>query len=220
MTAEVLANFFTYGWSRQEADDRYVNVTGDLMTGQLGIPLLPANPEHATSKNYVDHQISLISGIAEPPNDGGDYARHYLGWTLSISKVTFDSTVARIDAKDAAQDTTLGQHTTTLATHTSQISANTTQIAQNTGDIATNSSEINAITLVNGNQDVAISNLQTNKVAKAGDTMTGALNVLAPVAPANAATKKYVDDIAASVSQFPEAPLDGRQYARPDGRLA
>jgi microcystin-dependent protein len=215
MTAAVLANFFTYGWSRQESDDRYVNITGDTMTGELSVPLLPSAPAHATSKDYVDYQISLIAGIAEPPNDGKDYARHYQSWTLTISKTTFDSNVARIDAKDAQQDLQIGQNTIDIATNRANIATNTTNIAENTADIATNQSEIAAIQSVNGSQDVLISQLQTNKVNKAGDTMTGPLVVPGPpTANGQAANKKYVDDQLGSVNQFPEAPLDGRQYAR------
>ncbi len=215
MTAGALMSIFSYTWSKQEADDRFVNVDGDTMTGELSIPLVPTAPEHATSKSYVDTQIGLIDGVAEPPNDGKDYARRYGQWTVTISKATFDSTVARIDAKDAAQDVTLGQHTSGIAKNTADIAKNTADITANAANIASNASDIVAIEGINGQQDVAITNLQNGKVNKAGDTMTGPLVIPGPPnANGQAANKKYVDDAVATVNAFPEAPMDGRQYAR------
>ena len=59
------------------------------------------------------------------------------------------------------------------------------------------------------------------KVSKAGDTMGGPLNVVTPpTAPANAASKAYVDAQVGAVAQFPEAPLDGLTYGRKNGGWA
>ena len=41
-------------------DDRYVNVTGDTMTGNLRIPHTPDYANSATSKKYVDEKIASL----------------------------------------------------------------------------------------------------------------------------------------------------------------
>lgn len=43
--------------NRLYADNRYVNVTGDTMTGLLTLNTDPINPLHAATKQYVDNQI-------------------------------------------------------------------------------------------------------------------------------------------------------------------
>jgi hypothetical protein len=47
-------------------DTRYVNLTGDTMTGPLNIPIPPANPDEVTNKQYVDESIAssmLYQGV-------------------------------------------------------------------------------------------------------------------------------------------------------------
>lgn len=47
-------------------DTRYVNLTGDTMTGPLNIPIQPAAPNEATNKQYVDEAIAasaLYQGV-------------------------------------------------------------------------------------------------------------------------------------------------------------
>ena len=50
---------------------QFIIRTGDTMLGQLGLPLTPAAPAHATSKSYVDGQLanksSVISSDTPPP---------------------------------------------------------------------------------------------------------------------------------------------------------
>src|SRR5262245_46762672 len=53
------------------------------------------------------------------------------------------------------------------------------------------------------------------KVAKAGDTMTGQLNVpLTPSGSASATSKQYVDSQVASAAGVPDAPSNGTVYGR------
>lgn len=42
-------------------DSRYVNVTGDTMSGQLNVPITPTSNTHAASKAYVDAAVPSIS---------------------------------------------------------------------------------------------------------------------------------------------------------------
>lgn len=89
------------GYTKEEADERFVNLDGDTMTGPLGLPnASPTDPNHATRKKYVDdliagraplshtHPISQVINLAselanrptEAPSDGKPYARMSLGW--------------------------------------------------------------------------------------------------------------------------------------------
>lgn len=61
LTAGTIFDFFDYAYSRVEADDRYVNSSGDTMTGVLSLPAsLPTLPVHAATKAYVDLRFNEL----------------------------------------------------------------------------------------------------------------------------------------------------------------
>lgn len=71
------------------------------------------------------------------------------------------------------------------------------------------------------NLDYSTSSLNTNKVSKAGDTMTGALTLSgAPSADLHAATKKYVDDEIAAIDALPSQSGHNGKFLQTDGTNA
>jgi hypothetical protein len=107
------------GWSRTEADDRFVNVDGDTMLGSLYLNADPTQDMHAANRRYVDdglatkapldhvHPISevidlqaeLDEKIEEAPSDGSPYARQSAGWVITITKTEYDNTTLIIDGR-------------------------------------------------------------------------------------------------------------------------
>jgi hypothetical protein len=67
-TAGTLATYFNYAWSQSEADDRFVNVSGDGMTGPLILPGDPTLALHAASKDYVDRRVADIDRVSISSN--------------------------------------------------------------------------------------------------------------------------------------------------------
>lgn len=57
LTVDLDARYYT----ETEADTRFVNVTGDTMTGALTLPGDPTALNHAANKNYVDNQLGALS---------------------------------------------------------------------------------------------------------------------------------------------------------------
>ena len=55
----------TAGISTPDADIRYVRTTGDSMTGFLSLHADPASPSHAARRNFVEDQISELSGLVD-----------------------------------------------------------------------------------------------------------------------------------------------------------
>jgi hypothetical protein len=56
---DVIGNNLTNNyWTRTQADDRYVNISGDQMTGYLFLVSDPTNELHAATKRYVDNNVS------------------------------------------------------------------------------------------------------------------------------------------------------------------
>ena len=112
---------------------------------------------------------------------------------------------------------------TALDANTSHDAVQDGLIAQNASDILQNASDISA-------NEGQVADLQADKVEKAGDTMTGPLNVVTPpTAPANAASKAYVDSLTSAIIAAPPATvpplMDGTaavgvatKYAREDHR--
>ncbi len=143
---------------------RFVLKSGDSMTGPLVLNGDPANGLHATTKKYVDNA-----------NSGQDTAQ-------AAKDGTQDTGIAARVAKagDAMSGplVLVGDPTANLHPATKQYVDNQNN-AQDTGQAAND-----------GVQDANIA----AKVAKAGDTMTGALTLNAnPTANLHAATKQYVD---------------------------
>ncbi len=61
------------------ADPRYVNVSGDTMTGPLVLPADPSNPLEAATKRYVD----AIAAVAGPQGAQGAQGEKGATWYVS-----------------------------------------------------------------------------------------------------------------------------------------
>ena len=146
--------------------------SGDTMTGALTLPAAPTLDLHAATKKYVDDAAALKI------NKAGDTMTGLL--TLSG-----DPTATGHAATKNYVDTNLSTHATNAALHLST--------TQNTwiDAITATSAEVNYLSGVTS----AVQTQLNAKIAKAGDTMTGALTLSgAPTVDLHAATKKYVDD--------------------------
>ena len=102
LAGAVVANRFTAGtlfeilqasgYTKPEADAKFIDVAGDVMTGPLSL-VAPTNPAHAVSKSYVDAK----PGFADAPSDGVVYGRFNATWVGVVSSATY--TAADVLAK-------------------------------------------------------------------------------------------------------------------------
>lgn len=195
-------------YTKEDADARFINATGDTMSGPL---LLFGNPTvalHAAPKQYVDSTIS------------GSLTNYY--------------TKSQIDTQQFGQDAAISAANTTAA----NANANANTRVLKSGDTMTGllvlsgapTADLHPATKKytddkNTSQDAAISasaaaaaaaNTNANsRVLRAGDTMTGFLLLHAdPTAQMHAATKKYVDNIAGAAGG-PFLPLTGGTLTGP-----
>lgn len=60
LTAGTIFDYFDYAYSRVDADNRYVNHSGDTMTGALTLAGAPTVPLHAATKAYVDLRFNEL----------------------------------------------------------------------------------------------------------------------------------------------------------------
>lgn len=61
-TAGVFTTYFNYGYSQDEANARFVNVAGDVMTGALTLSGAPTIDLHAVTKLYADSHFVDVTG--------------------------------------------------------------------------------------------------------------------------------------------------------------
>ena len=86
----------TAGYTKGEADAKFVDTAGDTMTGPLVLPAgSPPSANAATNKGYVDAQIATRA--PEAPSDGSTYGRHNAAWVAVVR--TIDYTAADVLAK-------------------------------------------------------------------------------------------------------------------------
>jgi hypothetical protein len=147
------------------ADTRFVNVTGDTMTGSL-----------AMSSNNITG-VNSVQGLVAPTSDDHAANKKY------VDDEVADEAAARV-ANDALQVTKAGDSMSGNLTMTSPAKVIQNQ-APTSGDDLTNKTYV----------DNATTTLNNDKVSKSGDTMTGALTLpnADPTNGNHATRKTYVD---------------------------
>jgi hypothetical protein len=183
----------TGDWLDQESGDaRYVNLSGDIMTGALVLSGDPQAPMESATKQYVDNQITNNGGISLPTADGryvnvsGDTMTGQLVLPADPTQPLQAATKKYVDARsispaDAdARYVNVDGDTMTGALllngdPTNLLQAATKQYVDAKGGLNAEAGDLRYVNLT-------------------GDTMTGALVLPAdPTLPLEAATKQYVD---------------------------
>lgn len=103
-TAGVFETYFNYSWSKAEADTRFVEANGDVMTGALTLSGDPTVALHATTKQWVEALVATITSLSEAPNNGMIYGRKSLGWTQTIEQADYLSYQSLIATEQSGQD--------------------------------------------------------------------------------------------------------------------
>jgi hypothetical protein len=92
----------TGGLTQEQADLRYVNLTGDTMTGALILAGVPTADLHATTKVYVDTLHADAEGAANAAQATADAALPKAGGTMVGAVVMSDQVMSRAIIKDSA----------------------------------------------------------------------------------------------------------------------
>jgi len=170
------------------ADNRYVDVAGDTMTGSL-----------AMSDNNITG-VNSVQGLATPTSDNHAANKKYVDDEVATEAA------ARI-AGDALKVTKAGDSMSGNLTMTSPAKVIQNQ-APTSGDDLTNKTYVDGVVATEASNraagDLALTN---SKVSRSGDTMSGNLNMAtkkvtglgAPSASTDAATKTYVDKLISEV---------------------
>jgi hypothetical protein len=177
------------------ADARYVNLSGDTMTGALALPLAaPTLPEQAANKQYVDDSVTAASeGITEAEAD----ARYV---NLTGDTMTGALTVEGGLAVGGLPIANVG----TAVLNTDALSKGQADglYVNTAGDTMTGalmlatdpSAALEAATKQYVDTHLTSAEADSLYVNVGGDTMTGALTLAAdPAAALQAATKQYID---------------------------
>lgn len=130
MTAGTFTTYFANVYTKAEADAKFVDVTGDTMTGPLVLSANPTTGPQAANKAYVDLQVALINGIAEPVNNGLTYGRAFGVWNQVLTKTA-------ADAADTTLQTNINTVQTNLNTTNTTVTAHGTHLTTIDGQITT-----------------------------------------------------------------------------------
>lgn len=176
-----------------EVDTEKVAKAGDTMTGALALaPLTGAvtfslDPVAAAQQSNINFNQSAVGKWQVGKKSNNDFH------ILDVSNVTPIFT-----SPSNGTTVTFGKYPLLPGDPTALLGAATKQYVDNKAAAADAASEITfapAGNIAATNVQAAIAELDTEKVAKSGDTMTGALTLSgAPTVDLHAATKKYVDD--------------------------
>ena len=206
----------------------YLKKTGDTGTGTFNFTgatvnvAAPAADSNATTKKYVDDINTALTAAIDAEEQRATEAEDALGQRID------SEAEARAD-----EDATLNAAIDDLQEQVTNMTNGTTPLpyVKKAGDSMTGALNMqnNKVTNVaapaetadavnKGYVDTAISGLTNGTTAmpyvkKAGDTMTGALNLPAPTADANATNKKYVDDKDAVLNAAIQAETKNRETA-------
>jgi microcystin-dependent protein len=200
-TAQTLADILNaVAWDKPTTDARFINASGDAMTGPLTV-LAPLNAMEPTTKQYVDAK----PGFADAPNDANMYGRQANAWIVAVRDSDYTDAIVltkvkRVDGAGSGLDADMldGQEGTYYAT-AAGLTANNDQTALNTSNIATLTTQMSAKANINS---PALTGVPTAPTAGPGTN-----------SPQIATTEFVMASITTS-GGFPEAPNDGGIYGR------
>ena len=200
--------------------NNFISKSGDVMTGgNLTLSAEPTISKHATTKFYVDSEITSVKTLI---TNGSNLLKNYValsggsGAIMTAGFITAPNTNPPTDDKHLSNKKYVDdQITTRTSNFVTTTTLGTTYVAK-AGDTMTGALNLpiaaptintqaankkyvdDQITTINNNLGnfITTTNAGATYVAKAGDTMTGALNlpIAAPTINTQAANKKYVDD--------------------------
>jgi microcystin-dependent protein len=200
-TAQTLQDILdAVAWDKPTTDARFINASGDAMTGPLTV-LAPVTAMEPTTKQYVDAK----PGFPDAPNDANMYGRQANAWIVAVRAADYTAAdvltkIKSVDGTGSGLDADLldGQSSAYYATATDLIAVdNQTDI--NTANIAT---------------------LTTGLSTKANidsPALTGVPTAPTPSQGTNTqqlATTEFVMSSITTSGGFPEAPNDGGIYGR------
>ena len=202
-----------------------ISVSGTATVGE------PVNDTDAASKKYVDQAVQNATGGITP--DVSKLKQDVAA--LQESQTTQDSQIsaaaqtaqtaqktaqaAKTTADQAAQDVASIKNGSTALPYIKDTGDTVTGTYDFTGaDLTVKTPTADASPATKAYVDTKITSLENGSTAlpyvkKAGDSMTGALNLPAPTADANAANKKYVDDADAVLNAAIQKEVQDRTTA-------
>ncbi|HVQ52135.1 MAG TPA: hypothetical protein VMS92_18990 [Mycobacterium sp.] len=233
----------TSGYTKPEADGKFVDVAGDAMTGPLVLPGAPGAANQAANKGYVDAQVATRT--PEAPSDGVTYGRRNAVWIAVVRTVDYTAAdvlakLLTVDGSGSGLDADLldGHDTSYFATQAGLNSA-VINIGSNTSAISALDTRVTGTETVNTTQTADIASLQANKADIASPTFTGDPKAPTPVPGDNdtsiattafvtaavsvfSATQGTRDDAqdAAIALRLTDAPVDGLVYGRKNNAWA
>ena len=200
-TAQTLQDILdAVAWDKPTTDARFINASGDAMTGPLTV-LAPVAAMEPTTKQYVDAK----PGFPDAPNDTNMYGRQANAWIVAVRASDYTDAIVlakvkNVDGAGSGLDADLldGQHGTYYATATDLIAVdNQTDI--NTANIATLTTSLSTKADINS---PALTGVPTAPTASAGTNSQ------------QLATTEFVMSSITTSGGFPEAPNDGGIYSR------
>ena len=119
-------------------------------------------------------QTDVSTNTTNIANNGQDIATNTTNISTNATNIASNDTDIATNASNISTNTSnISTNTSNISTNTSNISTNTTNITNNANDIADLQTDVSS----NSTSISANTTAITGKVAKAGDTMTGDLNV-------------------------------------------
>lgn len=195
----------------QTGDNRYVNVTGDTMTGFLTLNADPTNPLHAATKQYVDATVAG-GGFVLKTGDTMTGSLNMSGqFITNVANAVNPTDALNVQTADtlyvnaSGGDTMLGIYnivgTLNLSSGNLVVSGGS-NINVSSGNVSITSGALNVSSsnlLVTGTSTISMG---SNRIQNVGN----------PLAPADAANKQYVDSF---LMTLPSLMLNVRRYVLP-----
>lgn len=187
-----------------DLDLPYLKRGGDTGTGTFNFTgatvnvAAPTADANAATKKYVDDADKVNAAAIAAETERATNKENELNTAITTEK-------ERAEAAESSLSGLINQETTDRKAADNALKAKITQEVEDRTE-ADNAIKQEIANLTNGTTEMPY-------VKKAGDTMTGALNLPAPTENANAANKKYVDDADAVLNAAIQAETKNRETA-------